>query len=62
MTIFDSNSRTAHQWREGTDDSSPAGALYANGAFAVADMIGSNGMVTAVCGTVCTGSAVADCC
>lgn len=49
-------------WRASAGSDNPAGPLYAGGEFAVADMISESNSVTGQCGTICTGSLVAQCC
>lgn len=49
------------QWRSQADDTNPAGALFAGGEFAEADIVGDVVSVT-TCGTACSGSRTHYCC
>ena len=62
MTIADSKSSAVRRWRREADANSPAGELYTNGMFSVADMMGRTGTGSGQCGTACTGSGIFHCC
>lgn len=62
MIMTDDKSSTVRRWRTEVGAGHPAGDLYANGAFSVADMIGRTGTGSGKCGTACTGSGIFHCC
>jgi hypothetical protein len=62
MSDAKDKSSIAKNWRAGLMDDSPAGDIFSNGAFSVADMICRTGTGSGRCGTVCTGSRTNECC
>jgi Family of unknown function (DUF6229) len=53
---------TAANWRTTADDSNPAGPLYSGGAFAEADIVAQEWIVTMHGCSACTASHTTDCC
>jgi len=50
------------KWRTQASDDNPAGPLFEGGALAMADIVSDARVATVRCGTICTGSLVAECC
>jgi len=50
------------KWRTQADDGNPAGALFQDGALTMADIVNDARAATVQCGTICTGSVIAQCC
>lgn len=57
-----------HQLRNQADEYSPAGPLFVSGQFAESDIVSTTNVATlgtacsGHCGSLCTGSATAECC
>ena len=53
---------TAAKWRTIADDSNPAGPLYSGGAFAEADIVAKEWVVTLHGCSACSASGAGECC
>lgn len=53
---------TAAKWRTSADENNPAGPLYSGGAFAEADIVAKEWIVTLHGCSACTASSTHECC
>jgi hypothetical protein len=62
MIIRGKSHKLASEWRVTADTDNPAGALFASGGFAQADIVCETGTTSGKCGTACSGSTPYQCC